>query len=170
MNVWITTSVLHSSQMILFPIASFAKFSCLHHRRSSQFFRAMTDHRVSHFMAKNNLKDFYHKKTFYSHRQLIVIFAEVKHSLVDKDVSAWKYKCVPDRLWEYDNFEDNLISFFSYFIKKGLSTWSTTVTVHCWSQICRISLFAINNLLDTEATLKRELLNSYFELLNGHNS
>ena len=28
---------------------------CLHHRRSSQFFRAVTNYRVSHFMAENHL-------------------------------------------------------------------------------------------------------------------
>ena len=121
MNVWITTSVLHSSQMILFPIASFAKFSCLHHRRSSQLFRAVANHRVSHFMAENNLKDFCHKKTSSSHRQLIVIFAEVKHSLVDKDVPAWKYKCVSGRLWQYDDFEANIIFYMLFLFHKKRS-------------------------------------------------
>ena len=47
-----------------------------------------------------------------SHRKLVVIFTEVEHSAEDKDVPTWQYKCVPDRLWKYDDLEANIICRF----------------------------------------------------------
>ena len=99
----------HSEELKLFPIALVQQVcSRLYHRCSCQLFRSVAYHRVCHFMAKNHLHEKFSwlrtifktfvTENFSSHRKLVVIFTEVEHSAEDKDVPAWKNKCVPDRL------------------------------------------------------------------------